>query len=95
MRETEQVVNAAGLAAEAIASASGITSLEAVASELMALKSRVAELEGLAPMVDDIINTIPKSFVSDIGGFVDRVEGFFAKHFPMHAAQPAAEQKPE
>lgn len=90
-QQINSTLDAASLAADAIAKASGIASLEQAASVITALESRLKVVEGALPEVltlfGEIKNVIPQSFVT-------RVEDFFARHFPMHAA-PNEAQKPE
>lgn len=87
--EGEHVLDAAAMAAQAIASASGLTSLEAIASFIMQLHSRVQALENAAPQLQAVADAATQVVSSIPEGFVERVEGFFGRHFPAHAA-PAA-----
>lgn len=91
VQTTEQIVDAAALAAQSIASATGLESLQALGAAIVAIHSRLDELEKAAPalqaMIDDVRSMIPD-------GFVSRVENFFGVHFPSHAA-PATDVKSE
>ena len=91
--QTETVVDAAALAAKSIAEASGLTNLEAIATMVTQLDSRLGQLEQAAPAVQALYDDV-KTALAGIQnvlpeGFVERVEGFFGRHFPQHAA-PAA-----
>jgi hypothetical protein len=77
------------MAAQAIAGVSGLNSLEAIATFLLSLHSRVQALEQAAPAVQSAVDAASAVVASIPEGFVERVEGFFGRHFPSHAA-PAA-----
>jgi hypothetical protein len=85
-----EALDAATLAAGAIAKASGFQSLEQVASALVALESRVKAIEPFLPAVQDLLSelkdAIPPTFVS-------RVENFLESHFPVFGRP--AEEKPQ
>lgn len=90
IQATEQTVDAAALAASQIAQVTGIASLEQAAQMILALEERVKALEPLVPAFQNLVlhveqaaSIAAESLPSE---FVDRVESFFAKHFPMHAA---------
>lgn len=85
----EQVLDSATIAAQAIAGVSGLNSLEAIATFLLSLHSRVQALEQAAPAVQSAVDAASAVVASIPEGFVERVEGFFGRHFPSHAA-PAA-----
>lgn len=89
VNEGGAVLDAAALAAQSIAAASGLTSLESIASFMMQLHSRVQALENAAPQMQAFADLAMKAAESIPEGFVERVEGFFGRHFPAHAA-PAA-----
>lgn len=89
VNEGEHVLDAAAMAAQAIASASGLTSLEAIASFITQLHSRVQALESAAPQLQAAADAATQVVSSIPEGFVERVEGFFGRHYPSHAA-PAA-----
>lgn len=89
MNDAAQMVDAAGLAAESIAKASGLTSLEAIASALVQIGSRLAALEADKPGLEAMqqtVNEIGAAVQAIPSDFIERVEGFFGKHFPQHAA---------
>ena len=89
VNEGEHVLDAAAMAAQAIASASGLNSLEAIASFIMQLHSRVQALESAAPQLQSAADAATQVVSSIPEGFVERVEGFFGRHYPSHAASVA------
>jgi hypothetical protein len=85
-----QTIDAAAVAAKSIADATGLQGAEAAALALQNIVSRVAQLEAVLPNVqaayDDLRALAAHVEQALPHGFVDRVEGFFARHFPAHAA---------
>lgn len=87
--EAEQMVDAAALAASSIAKASGLDSLEAIAMMLTQIGTRLDALEADKPglqALQQTVNEISAAVQAVPSDFVERVEGFFGKHFPQHAA---------
>lgn len=89
LNEGGAVLDAASLAAKSIADASGLQSLESLATFIMSLHSRVQALESAAPALQQAADAAMTVAASIPDGFIERIEGFFGKHFPAHAA-PAA-----
>lgn len=89
LNEGGAILDAATMAAQTIAEASGLGSLESIASFLMQLHRRVQTLESAAPQLQAAADAATQVVSSIPEGFVERVEGFFGRHYPSHAA-PAA-----
>ena len=87
--EAGQMVDAAALAASSIAKASGLDSLEAIATMLTQIGTRLDALEANKPglqALQQTVNEIGAVVQAIPSDFIERVEGFFSKHFPQHAA---------
>lgn len=98
IQATVQTVDAAALAASQIAQVTGIASLEQAAQMILELERRITMLEPLIPAFRDLVLHVEQaaSIAAESlpSGFVDRVESFFAKHFPMHAAPVQTDAAP-
>jgi hypothetical protein len=81
--QLNSTLDAATLAADTIAKASGLESLEQVAAMVAALDSRIKPLEAALPEALQLLSDV-KALVP--AGFVSRVEGFFTSHFPHFGA---------
>lgn len=93
MTQINAALDSAALAAKGIADVAGLQDGEAMAAQLLNAIERIKQLEAALPLLNDAFEagkravTAVESELPD--GFVSRVEGFFTRHFPMHAA-PAA-----
>jgi hypothetical protein len=85
-------LDSATLAATQIAHASGIQSLEALATQFVSMQSRLGQIEQAIPEVLAVLNDL-KLLVPQT--FVTRVEAFFSTHFPGFAANSNSEPNSE
>lgn len=90
MTQINAAMDSAALAAKGIADAAGLQDGEAMAVQLNDAIARIKQLEAALPLLSDAFEA-GKRAVSAVEselpvGFVSRVEGFFTRHFPMHAA---------